>query len=429
MYKTIHRTIIVSFILLLLSACSSNNNDPLSNRSKESVYVKSYIDYKGNYHKGYVKFPVSKNKNAIKNNSKSHYYYETKGKYKKSKEYTQDVPLNNTLNNVTTTVIANLEIPKTNSKDKIITHTGYSLLYNETHEQASWVAYQLTREETTKLFERTDNFITDPEVKTGSANATDYKGSGYDRGHLAPASDMGWSAAAMAQSFYYSNMSPQTASFNRGIWKKLEELVRTWAIENNDLYIVTGPVLSSGLPTIGPNKVSIPNYYYKVILDYREPSIKGIGFILRNTGSKELLQHFAVSIDSVEKLTGIDFFPLLENDQESLIEKTLCINCWTWNNQKTNTDYNKNKTSESVTCNGITKAGNRCKNKTLNKSGYCYLHEGQSSGYNNNTVSIKSYSKPSTTSSSTAVQCSGITLSGNRCKRMTTNPSGRCYQH
>ena len=172
------------------------------------------------------------------------------------------------LYNIKATSITKLEIPKTNSKDKIITHTGYSLLYNETHEQANWIAYDLTAEETNKLFERTDKFISDPKVKTGTASDKDYKGSGYDRGHLAPASDMGWSTTAMAESFYYSNMSPQTPSFNRGIWKKLEELVRTCAIENNTIYVVTGPVLTNGLQTIGPNKVSVPNYYYKVVLDY-----------------------------------------------------------------------------------------------------------------------------------------------------------------
>lgn len=240
------------------------------------------------------------------------------------------------INDEKTISIIKLELPKTNTKDKIITHTGYSLLYNETHEQANWIAYDLTKEETNKIFKRTDKFISDPKVQTGTASDKDYKGSGYDRGHLAPASDMGWSSTAMAESFYYSNISPQTPSFNRGIWKKLEELVRTWAIENNTVYIVTGPVLTNGLQTIGPNKVSIPNYYYKVVLDYSEPSIKGIGFILPNIGSKEQLQYYTVSIDSVEKLTGLDFFPLLQDEQEELIKKTLCIKCWSWKSIKNN---------------------------------------------------------------------------------------------
>jgi len=341
--------------------------------------------------------------------------------------YADSIPLYS----IKATSITKLEIPQTNSKDKIITHTGYSLLYNETHEQANWIAYDLTAEETNKLFERTDNFISDPKVKTGTASDKDYEGSGYDRGHLAPASDMGWSSTAMAESFYYSNMSPQTPSFNRGIWKKLEELVRTWAVENNTVYVVTGPVLTNGLQTIGPNKISVPNYYYKVILDYSEPNIKGIGFILPNIGSKEQLQYYAVTIDSVEKFTGIHFFPLLPDDQEELIEKTLCIKCWSWKSVKKAREKNENKATESVQCNGITKAGERCKNKTLNLNGYCYHHEGQinSDTPKSNTNEIKTHSTEPIKSSSTLVQCSGTTKSASRCKRMTTSSSGRCYQH
>jgi endonuclease G len=270
--------------------------------------------------------------------------------------------------------ILKLELPKTDSKDKIITHTGYSFLYNEIHEQADWVAYELTKEETNKIYERTNKFILDPKVTTFTASDSDYKGSGYDRGHLAPASDMGWSSIAMKESFYYSNMSPQKPSFNRGIWKKLEELVRTWAVENNNLYIVTGPVLKKELESIGVNKVSVPKYYYKVILDFREPSIKGIGFILPNRGSKEPLNDYAVTIDSVEKFTGIDFFPSLQDKQENLIESTLCIECWSWKNSKSTNKISNNKTALSTQCTGTTKKGKRCKRMTKNENGRCFQH-------------------------------------------------------
>jgi endonuclease G len=268
--------------------------------------------------------------------------------------------------------ISRLEIPKTKSSDQIISHTGYSLLYNEKYKQANWVAYELTKQETNKIFERSNKFISDPQVKSVNAFNKDYAGSGYDRGHLAPAADMGWSATSMIESFYYSNMSPQQPGFNRGIWKKLEELVRTWAIENKAVYVVTGPVLAKGLSTIGNNKIAVPNYYYKVILDYKEPNIKGIGFILPNESSKSSLQNYAVSIDSVEKVTGIDFFYLLKDQEENLIEKELCINCWSWKSSKISSE--KNKAAVSVQCAGITKAGNRCKRRTTNASGRCYQH-------------------------------------------------------
>jgi len=322
------------------------------------------------------------------------------------------------------TTITGLEIPKTNPKNNIISHTGYSLLFNNKHKQANWVAYELTSAETNKQFERTNKFLPDPDVTSGTANDNDYKGSGYDKGHLAPAADMGWSATAMAESFYYSNMSPQTPGFNRGIWKRLEELVRTWAIENNSVYIVTGPVLTNGLQSIGANKVSVPNYFYKVILDNTEPGINGIGFIIPNTGSDLPLQSFAVTIDSVEKLTGIDFYPALPDKQEKIIESKLCLQCWSWKSVKSGNENDKNKTSTSVQCKGKTKAGSACKNKTLNASGYCYLHENQQQTNTSNQATPAKTEKMAT-----SVQCSGTTKAGNRCKHMTKSPNGRCFQH
>ncbi len=271
----------------------------------------------------------------------------------------------------TDSLIQHLEIPFFRQGEQVITHTGYTLSYNEAAEQANWVAYELTAQETQKAFERTNKFLVDPAVSTGSATDADYKKSGFDRGHLAPAADMGWSSTTMIESFYFSNMSPQLPGFNRGIWKNLESLVRTWANENESIYVVTGPVLTPGLPTIGGNQVAIPMHYYKVILDYREPSIKGIGFVLPNTSSSLPLQQFALSIDSVEKITGINFFQLLADDQEALLEKTVCIPCWSW---KSSSKTNKSNTT-GVQCSGITKKGTRCRRSTSNVNGRCHQHQ------------------------------------------------------
>jgi endonuclease G, mitochondrial len=221
-----------------------------------------------------------------------------------------------------------LEWPQTQPEDEVITHTGFSLLYDESHEQAQWVAYTLTLEKSVKAVERTNRFKPDPKVTTGTATNSDYTGSGYDRGHLAPAADMSWSAEAMDESFYFSNISPQTPSFNRGVWKRLEERVRQWAIDDSIVYIVTGPVLKEGLPTIGENKVSVPEHFYKVLLVYKPGKTQGIGFILPNAGSSLPLAHFAVSIDSVESATGLNFFHALPDDVEEALESTLCLPCW-----------------------------------------------------------------------------------------------------
>ena len=272
-----------------------------------------------------------------------------------------------------------LEIPKIKVGDQIVTHFAYTLNYVEKYEQASWVAYELTAAETIKKYERSDQFYVDPKVTTGSATGNDYKGSGYDRGHLAPAADMGWSSKSMIESFYYSNMSPQDPGFNRGVWKRLEEQVRDWAVEYGKLYVVTGPVLKGQLPTIGPSRVAIPNYYYKVLLAPSGNSYKGIGFVLANTSSSLSLNNFAVSVDSVEQLTGIDFFHLLDDTNEQKIERTACTTCWRWSSSGTSQRKHVSTppivNSTSVQCSGTTQEGRRCKRMTKSASGKCFQHD------------------------------------------------------
>lgn len=204
-----------------------------------------------------------------------------------------------------------LEIPAYADTAAIIHHHGFTLEYAEKYEQARWVAYMLTKDHATSTFIRTNKFLADPAVKTGSATPRDYARSGYDKGHLCPAADMGWSAASMHDCFYMSNMSPQVPSFNRGVWKRLEKQVRHWAMEFDTIYIVTGGVLKEGLPTIGTDHVAVPQYFFKVILCENSKDTMGIGFILKNEGSKESVSHFAVTIDSVAKITEIHFFPSL----------------------------------------------------------------------------------------------------------------------
>jgi endonuclease G len=168
-----------------------------------------------------------------------------------------------------------------------------------------------------------------------------------------------------ARKFFYSNISPQYPSFERGIWKKLEELVRNWAEENESIYLVTGPILRENLATIGPNQISIPEYFYKVILEYQLPEIKAVGFILPNAESKQPLKEFIVSIDSVEHITALDFFWKLLDIEENEIEKKICINCWTWHTNQENKEKG-NTNSVATICKGTTKAGNNCRNNTKN---------------------------------------------------------------
>lgn len=275
-------------------------------------------------------------------------------------------------------------LPKLLQGEKLVHHFAYDLVYNEMHEQAQWVAYTLKPESLVKRCNRTDNFRRDPLVSTGTADVADYRGSGYDRGHLVPAGDMVWSTTAMSESFYFSNICPQNPSFNRGIWKKLEELMRTWAADADSLCIVTGPLLSEGLPTLGGNKVSIPKDFFKVILRFRQGQMEAIGFVLPNRRSSQPLRSLGLSVDRVEALTGIDFFAGLPDTTEEQVESSLCSSCWTWTANRDIYQYeepsshgNSGRASTSVQCSGTTKKGRRCRNRTRNASGYCHHHVGQ----------------------------------------------------
>lgn len=215
---------------------------------------------------------------------------------------------------------------------ELVEFSQFTLAYNEQHEQAAWVAYRLTVRNNGARHERYDRFMADEKVSTGSATPIDYANSGYDRGHLAPAADFSHDKKAMQESFYMSNMSPQEPAFNRGIWSRLENQVRAWAEADQELWIVTGPVLlnQQKLKKIGANQVSVPLLYYKVILDIKEPTFKIIGFAMANQGSGQDLTEFILPVDSIETLTGLDFFPLLPDELEDTLEQTVDQDQWQW---------------------------------------------------------------------------------------------------
>lgn len=210
------------------------------------------------------------------------------------------------------------------SSGQIIKHSYYSLAYSAENKQAFWVFYQLSSDNIGDQ-DRTDDFRADPAVISGSASLIDYKGSGYDRGHLCPAADMTQNKTSMSETFFLSNMSPQTSGFNRGVWSTLEEKIRAWATNYSKIYVVTGPIFRDNLAVIGENKVTVPGYYYKVIYDGHE---KMIGLILPNASSSLSLDKFVVSVDQIELLTGIDFFANLNDKLENKIEAKSDWNNW-----------------------------------------------------------------------------------------------------
>lgn len=237
--------------------------------------------------------------------------------------------------NLLASIPPDAEIPVVHSgaKEQIIKREGYALSFNPSYKIANWVAYELTDERvTTKKSNRFDKFLLDPAIRGGTAMNEDYTRTGYDRGHLVPAGDMKWSAKAMRESFYLSNIVPQKPKLNRGIWKELEERARAWAVTDKSLLIAAGPVIRPGLKRLGKNRVAIPDTLYKVIVSLEGKEPKGIAFLFANKGyGKTSLASLAIPIDSVEKVTGIDFFPALPDELEKKVESTVEVRKWNFN--------------------------------------------------------------------------------------------------
>jgi len=210
-------------------------------------------------------------------------------------------------------------LPK--SQGEIIEHTYYSLSYDEKHEQAEWVHYRLNSI-MLKGKEKRENyrFKQDMTFLTKSVKYSDYTNFGYDRGHLAPFADMKMDSTSASESFYMSNISPQKPKFNQGVWKRLEKHVRSLA-EKNELYITTGGVLNSDLKRIGKeNNISVPKQFYKIIYDAKNK--KMTAYLMPNIKLDSFEKH-AVTVDSIEVLTGIDFYPQLPDKLEEELESAL----------------------------------------------------------------------------------------------------------
>ncbi|MEO6490119.1 MAG: DNA/RNA non-specific endonuclease [Ferruginibacter sp.] len=235
-----------------------------------------------------------------------------------------------------------LGLPKLMSGEEVVYHSAYALVYAEPYEQAKWVAHIILPDVIHGNEGRSNDFRPDDKIRSGSAVEADYflkvmnadstfkfDAFGYDRGHLAPSADFRYSKKALSESYLYSNMSPQVAKLNRGRWAELEDLVRQYVVRNHSqLYVVSGPVLRAGLPKIerGINKVTIPEKYFKVVFD--ESNHRAIGFVMPNAECEYPVMNYATTIDSIELITGIDFFYNLDDKEEAAVEGTYDIYKW-----------------------------------------------------------------------------------------------------
>lgn len=237
---------------------------------------------------------------------------------------------NTSLNNISSSTENNAsinnqsyEIPILNRRrgGQTISHKGFTLFYDADYKTPLWVGWNLTKKETFGNEGRTDKFLPDPDVNGAKAYTKDYTGSGYDRGHMAPAADMKWDEKAMEESFYLSNICPQNRNLNRGDWNDLEEMSRELAKKYNSIYITCGPIYDNNSPKrIGNNKVAVPDAFYKVIFINQKDCTKAYGFIFNNKAGSKPMKSYLVTVDSIEKRVGIDFLPTLDKKTQDILE-------------------------------------------------------------------------------------------------------------
>lgn len=244
--------------------------------------------------------------------------------------------------------------PKTSShKDILLYRIAYKVSYNTETRQPNWVAWKLTREHTDGPFSRKgvpyydesgkaigigsfsdeivrgDYFI-DMEVPTPRQEHIDWKEhpAGIDHGHMCPAADCKWNKGAINQSFLLTNMCPQDHDLNGGDWDKLENKCRTWAKRYGEIYIVAGPLFENNERRyFGINQIPVPDKFFKVVL-CTKGNPKAIGFVFPNTGNHHDLKYYTLSVDEVERKTGIDFFSELPDDVEKDVESYANIDDW-----------------------------------------------------------------------------------------------------
>ena len=215
------------------------------------------------------------------------------------------------------------EIPRTRpgTREQILRRRGYAASYNPDWLIANWVAYEITADEASARGERGSGFEADPDIKGHKAYPRDYVRSGYDRGHLAPAGDMKWSYRAMQETFYLSNICPQNHELNNGVWNDLEQAVRRWARREGPLWVCAGPVVRKNPRRVGKAGVAVPDKFFKAICRRRNGHYQGIAYIFDNRPLQGTYRDYAISIDSLEALTGHDFFPALPDEEENRMER------------------------------------------------------------------------------------------------------------
>lgn len=224
-------------------------------------------------------------------------------------------------------------LPQGDHGVQVVQHKAMVLGYDEKHEQARWVMHMVLPDIEEGNTSRTNDFRIDSLVTTCTAVKADYWYSGYDRGHLAPSADFRWSPIALSESYFYSNMSPQLPELNREKWAELENAVRDYVLNHKEpVYVITGPVLHDSLPSMKnegrENEVSIPDMYYKVIIDITGEEKRGVAFLIPNGNCTYPIMSYATSIDVIERRTGLDFFSKIPEEVKSEVKEKYIEKDW-----------------------------------------------------------------------------------------------------
>jgi len=203
----------------------------------------------------------------------------------------------------------------------VIHRTGYTLAYDGRTRHANWVYEELTAESLKGETERSKfDFTEDPLLPAHiRASKSDYRGSGYDRGHLCPAGNARFSPETMKDTFYLSNISPQHPQLNRKYWVKLEKYVRDMTKSYAKVCVITGPLFIPELnedgkkyvryQVIGENQVAVPTHYFKVIYGKTDLKVVTEAYLIPNRpiDNDPPLQNFSVTLEKVEKAAGLTF--------------------------------------------------------------------------------------------------------------------------
>lgn len=203
----------------------------------------------------------------------------------------------------------------TNAKTKLC-NISYAVHYNKSC-KAPDLVMEYIKPENIGGVEPRIRFKTDRRVVEGAIPGDYYK-SGYDKGHLAAAANFNQNSASIAQSFYMTNVVPQTTRLNRGPWKSLEIKVRALAVKNSGLYVYTGALFSKN--KIGSG-VCVPSHTYKLIIE--EKTLQSIAYMLPNTVDVQPFSNYVMNIGDLEKITGIDYVPKMSPDTADWFKKTV----------------------------------------------------------------------------------------------------------